>query len=183
MNIELKTLSLKTLITTIAIGFPLIIGISAVSSIYTENMNLFLLFIPALGLCFYLGFRLSKKTTKIDLRNSESIKINDQIIAHNDIIGYYIDDRGGSQKGFYLKLSNEKTIMIGGSKLGEEGEIFDSTINKIIAVIEQNNQDFHVLQYNDIYKEYTFFSKPAFRIGLAIILFVLALLKVITLFT
>ncbi len=181
MSIELKTLSLKTLIITIAIGFPLIIGLSVISLIYTENTSLFLLFIPALALCFYAGVRLSKKTTKIDLRNSNSIKINNEVISHNDIIGYFIDDRGGTQKAFCLKLTNEKNIMIGASKLGKEGEIFDDTIHKIIDTIQENNRDFRELEYNDIYKEYSFFSKPSFRIALAIILIILILLKILLL--
>lgn len=70
--------------------------------------------------------------------------------------------------------------MIEASKLGEEGVIFDNTIHKIIETIQENNHDFRELEYHDIYKEYSFFSKPSFRITLAIILFILVLLKVIT---
>ncbi|CAM1371836.1 hypothetical protein [Tenacibaculum xiamenense] len=181
MDIELKTVSTKILLTTIFTSFTFIIGLSIILLIYTNNTSLFLLFIPVLGLSIYFAIKVSKKTTRIDLRNDDYIKINGQTISYKDIIGYFIDDRGGLQKAFCLKLTNDKTLMITGATTGKEAEVLDNTIHKIIDVTQQNNQSFRELEYKDIYKEYGILSKPAFRIVLAVILFVLILLKILLL--
>ena len=140
MKIELTTISTKKFLLITLLSIPLILLFSIGLAVLTDTQWFVFLLIPLIGLTIYLGQRLSKTATKIDLNDGDHLKINNQEIAYQNVIGYFVNDTGLTQTALCLRLNNEKTIQITCSSVGEQGEKFLEAQNEIIQKIKTYQQ-------------------------------------------
>jgi len=141
-------------------------------AVLTDTQWFVFLLIPLIGLTIYLGQRLSKTATKIDLNDGDHLKINNQEIAYQNVIGYFVNDTGLTQTALCLRLNNEKTIQITCSSVGEQGEKFLEAQNEIIQKIKSKNQHLTELGFQDVYVRQTRVMRP----------FIIALIPIVVIF-
>lgn len=151
-------------------------------AIMTSTQWLVYLLVPLLGLTIYLGQSLSKTTTRIDLNESEHLKINNQEIAYHNIIGYFVNDTGLTQTALCLRLNTNETIQITGSSVGEQGKAFQKAQDEIINALKRKNSQLLEFEYQDVYVRKTNILRPILYImvGVVIIMDIVAIYLLVT---
>ncbi len=182
MKIELTTISIKKFLLITLLSIPLILLFSIGLAILTDTQWVLFLLIPLLGLTIYLGQRLSKTATKIDLNDGDHLKINNQEIAYQNIIGYFINDTGLTQTALCLRLNTEKTIQITSSSVGEHGKAFQKAKDEIIRSLKKNNGQLLKLEYQDVYIRQTNILRPILYVmaGIVIIMDITAIYLIVS---
>lgn len=182
MKIELKTVSAKKSLLITLLGVPVILFLSLGLAILTSTQWLVYLLVPLLGLTIYLGQRLSKTATRIHLNEGEHLKINNQEIAYQNIIGYYVNDKGLTQTALCLKLNTNETVQITGPSVGKQGKEFQKAQDEIIRALKRKNSKLLDLEYQDVYVRQTNRLRPFLyvMIGVVIIMDLLAIYLLVT---
>lgn len=142
------------------LSVPLILLFSIGLAVLTNTQWVVFLLVPLLGLTIYIGQRLSKTATKIDLNEGEYLKINNQEIAYHNVIGYFINDTGLTQTALCLRLDTNKTVQITGSSVGAQGKAFQKVQDEIIRTLKRKNSQLIELKYQDVYVRQSNILRP-----------------------
>jgi hypothetical protein len=182
MKIELKTISTKKFLLIILLSTPAIMFLSIGLGILTNTQWLVYLLVPLLGLTIFLGQRLSKTLTKIDLNEDDYLKIDNQEITYKSVIGYFINETGLTQTALCLRLNTNKTVQITGSSVGEQGKAFQKAQLEIIRILKSKNNHLLELEYQDVYVRQSNNLRPIiyFMIGVVIIIDLIAIYLLVT---
>ena len=182
MKIELVTISTKKFLLITLLSVPLILLLSIGLALLTKTQGPVFLIVPLLGLTIYLGQRLSKTKTEIDLSETNELKINGLKINYNSIIGYFINDSGLTQKALCLRLDTKRTIQITGSSVGQLGIKFNEMQASVIDMIKKRNPQIRELEYQDVYVQQTNILRPILYVtaGVVVVIDIIAIYLITT---
>jgi|SRR5690554_2169846 len=182
MKIEIATISTNFFLLITLLSVPLILLVSIGLAILTKTQGLVFLIVPLLMLTIYLGQKFSKRKTEIDLSETNEIKIDGYKIKYNNIIGYFINDTGLSQKALCLRLDTKRTIQITGSSVGKLGIKFNEMQETVIEMIKMRNPQIRELEYQDVYVQQTNILRPILYVaaGLVIVIDIIAFFLITT---
>ena len=172
MKFELTTISTKKFLLITLLSIPLILFLSIGLAILTKIQGLVFLIVPLSGLIIYLGHRLSRTKTEIDLSEINEIKINGEKIQYKNIIGYFINDTGLTLKAICLRLDTKRTIQIMGFSVGEQGKKFLEAQKKIINMLKSQNKHLLELEYQDVYVRQINILRPILYVLTGIVIIV-----------
>ena len=182
MRIELTTISTKRFLLITLVSIPLIMFLSLGLAILSSTQALVLLLIPLFGLSIYLGQRLSRIETRIDLEESDILRIDEQEILYSSVIGYFINETGFTQRALCLRLDTKETIQITGSASGERGKKFLKAQDVILKQLKKKNPDLLELEYQDVYVRQTNILRPVLYVlaGIVVIIDIVAFYLLVT---
>ena len=182
MEIELTTISTKKFQRITLVSIPFILLFSIGLAVLTNTDWFLFLILPFFILVMYLGQRLSETVTKIDLNEADHLKINNQEIGYHNVIGYFANNKGLLQNGFYIRLKNNEIIQIAGSAVGEQEKAFQKAQDEIIRALKNKNSQLLELEYQDVYFRQIDFLRPLLYvlIGLVIIIDIVAIYLLVT---
>jgi hypothetical protein len=169
MTFEIETISTKKFILISLLSVPVIIGICiALTFIFNSEMYI-LLILPLLIGAFIIARKAAGQIIHIDI-GSDRVSVNNRNIEYHTIQGYHINKTGLIMSSLDLRLSSNETFSITCSNFGDNGVMFSQLTENLVKAVEEKNQSFRPMIYQDVHVKQMKFLRPLIISGIVLVL-------------
>jgi len=169
MTYEIETISTRKFILISLLSVPVIIGICIALTFLFDSEIFIILILPLLIGAFIIARKASGQIIHIDI-GSERITVNNRNIDYHSILGYHVNKTGLIMSSLDLRLSSNETFSITCSNFGDKGVLFTQLTENLVKAVEEKNQSFRPMIYQDVHVKQMKFLRPLIISGIVIVL-------------